>query len=137
MRHRRELRVRGAAGFALLLLTAAIFVFARGGDRSGGEAASPEQLEGRHEIVARGYGMTARRHVYAAGKGAAMHEHAAPRLVVVLSGGTLEARAPDGTVRVVELETGAVSFRPAEAHALRNVGVTTIEIIEVEIPPAD
>jgi hypothetical protein len=53
--------------------------------------------------------------------------------VVVLSGGSFEVTAGDGAVRTVDLAAGQVMFRGPERHALKNVGDTTIETIEVDL----
>ncbi len=90
--------------------------------------------EGSHEIAAEGLGTVAWRNSYEPGQVAAMHEHPRPRFVVVISGGTLLATAPDGTQRRIELRTGQVVVRPAERHALENIGSTRVEVIEIEIP---
>lgn len=90
--------------------------------------------EAHKEKAAEGLGTIAWRAIYAPGDVAGMHEHEKPRFVIVLGGGTLRATAPDGTSRDVVLETGSVSIRPAERHALENVGTTRVEVVEIEIP---
>ncbi len=82
--------------------------------------------------AAEGYGAIALRNTYDPGEGAAMHQHAQPRLVVVLSGGTLEVTGPDGVPRTVDLAVGQAMVRGPESHAIRNVGPTTVETIEME-----
>ncbi len=90
--------------------------------------------EARKEKAAEGLGTIAWRAIYEPGDVASMHEHPKPRFVIVLGGGTLRATADDGTSRDVVLETGSVSIRPAERHALENVGTTRVEVIEIEVP---
>ncbi|MDH3285710.1 MAG: hypothetical protein OEQ13_13345 [Acidobacteriota bacterium] len=128
---------RRVAALALAAAAALAVALATVDGRGGVGGLASGIVEGRHETAAEGFGVTARRHVYEKGEGTAMHEHRRPRLVVVLSGGTLEATSPDGTTRLIELESGAASVRPAEAHALRNVGMTTVELIEAEFPAGD
>lgn len=100
-----------------------------------GQALGPETIApGTSAPAAEGFGLVALRNTYDPGEGAARHEHHAPRLVVVLAGGTLEVTLDDGTVRRADLAAGEVMLRGPEAHALRNVGGTTIELIEMEIP---
>ncbi|RMF71277.1 MAG: cupin domain-containing protein [Acidobacteria bacterium] len=120
------MRLRALAAVPLAVSIVAVAVAAAG-------SATPPR-EGRHELAAEGLGTQAWRNVYEPGEVAAMHEHPKPRYVVVISGGTLLATAPDGTRRRLELKTGQVVIRPAERHALENVGRTRIEVIEIEIP---
>jgi quercetin dioxygenase-like cupin family protein len=101
---------------------------------AGWAAGQAARLAGRSEVAAEGFGAVAVRNVYSPGATAPMHEHARPRLVVVLSGGTLRVTAPDGSQRAVELGTGAVALRGPERHALENTGATTIELVEMELP---
>jgi quercetin dioxygenase-like cupin family protein len=82
--------------------------------------------------AAEGFGVVALRNTYDPGESAPLHAHARPRLVVVLSGGTFEVVGPDGETRSVDLAAGQVMLRGPESHALRNVGATTIETVEME-----
>lgn len=128
MRTTRSTTIRTRVAIPLLFALAfALIGFAAG-------KVSETAREGTKEIAAEGLGTIAWRARYAPGEIAPMHEHAKPRFVVVLAGGTLRATAPDGTERDIALETGAVSIRPAEWHALRNVGTTTVEVVEIEMP---
>jgi quercetin dioxygenase-like cupin family protein len=61
------------------------------------------------------------------------HEHAHPRVVVVLAGGTLEIRDTGGTTATFEVRAGDVVWRPAEKHAIANPGATAVRLIEVDI----
>jgi quercetin dioxygenase-like cupin family protein len=61
------------------------------------------------------------------------HEHAHPRVVVVLEGGTLEIRDPGGTTATFEVRAGDVVWRPAETHTLANTGATAVRLVEVDI----
>lgn len=49
------------------------------------------------------------------------------------SGGTVQTTAPDGTVSVVELPPGQALWRDAQSHSTRNIGSTTVRVLEVEI----
>lgn len=89
---------------------------------------------GTSVAAAEGFGVVALRNTYDPGEGAPLHEHPAPRLVVVLSGGTLEVAGPDGSVRTVDLAVGQVMLRGPETHALKNVGASTVETIELDLP---
>jgi len=100
-----------------------------------GFALGREQVRpGSSSRAAEGYGLVALRNTYDPGEGAAFHEHTSPRLVVVLSGGSLEIGAEDGSVRRVDLAAGQVALRGPESHSVRNVGETTVETIEMEVP---
>ncbi len=115
-------------GMAVLALGAA---FAAGRASGAGSAVAP--AAGTSVTAAEGYGLVALRNTYDPGESAPLHEHAAPRLVVVLSGGSFEVTAGDGAMRTVDLAAGQVMFRGPETHALKNVGDTTIETIELDL----
>ena len=61
------------------------------------------------------------------------HEHAVPRVVVVLEGGTLEVRGEAGDVKTLHLKAGDVVWRPAEKHAIANPGATPVRVVEIDI----
>jgi quercetin dioxygenase-like cupin family protein len=82
----------------------------------------------------KGFGYEAKKIHYLPGDVAPMHEHKTPRLVVVLQGGQLEVENEQGAKRVITLDTGSVSFRDAEKHALKNVGQGPIDVVEMELP---
>jgi quercetin dioxygenase-like cupin family protein len=88
---------------------------------------------GSRELVAERGDFVAWRLEYGPGEGAALHAHAAPRLVVVLSGGVLEIVSASGERRRVVLESGSVSIRPPESHSLINVGDRRVVLIEMEL----
>ena len=115
-------------GMAVVALGAA---FAAG--RASGAAAAVAPAAGTSVTAAEGYGFVALRNTYDPGESAPLHEHATPRLVVVLSGGSFEVTAGDGTMRTVDLAAGQVMFRGPETHALKNIGDTTIETIEMDL----
>lgn len=69
---------------------------------------------------------------YAPGQGIGMHDHPA-RVVVFLTDATLEVTLPDGSTRTLERKAGAVEATPPTKHAVRNVGATTCETIEIEL----
>jgi len=74
--------------------------------------------------------------VYPAGGSVPVHAHRFPRVAHVIEGGTVETTAPDGSVATLELKPGLTLWRDAQRHATRNVGSTTVRIIEVEIKHA-
>lgn len=64
------------------------------------------------------------------------HTHAFPRTVYVVRGGIVELVAADGTVTQLEVRRGEALWRPAETHTVRNVGPTTVTLVETEIKGA-
>ena len=71
--------------------------------------------------------------IYPPGASGPRHEHTVPRVVVVLEGGRLEIRDAAGEVKTLDLKSGDVVWRPAEAHAIANVGPTTVRLVEIDI----
>ena len=63
-----------------------------------------------------------------------MHTHDLPHVGVVIQGGTLEFRYPDGKTETAKLEAGGVGFREANVtHEPVNPGKTPVRVIEVEL----
>jgi len=73
---------------------------------------------------------------YPRGSSVPMHEHRSPHVVYVVEGGTVQTTTPDGSVADVELRSGQTLWRDAQSHSTRNVGSTTVKIVEVEIKSA-
>lgn len=67
---------------------------------------------------------------------APMHTHLWPHVVYVIDGGTLQTTAADGTVSTVELRAGQTLWRNAQTYSTRNIGSTTVRIVEVAIKNA-
>jgi mannose-6-phosphate isomerase-like protein (cupin superfamily) len=68
------------------------------------------------------------------GKPQGMHTHKVPHVGVVIEGGTLELRSPDGKSEELELVAGGAGYRGANVtHEAINRGTTPIRVIEVEI----
>jgi quercetin dioxygenase-like cupin family protein len=55
-----------------------------------------------------------------------------PRVVVALSGATLEHILPDGTHQPSTLKTGEIAWRPAATHIGHNLGNTPLWVIAIE-----
>jgi quercetin dioxygenase-like cupin family protein len=70
---------------------------------------------------------------YEPGEASPLHAHEHPRVVYVLDGGELELVAEDGTSTRIRIEPGQTSWRPPENHVVRNVGRTTIRVLETEV----
>mgnify|MGYP001585896798 CR=1 FL=1 len=61
------------------------------------------------------------------------HEHAYPRAVVVLEGGSLEIRDAGGGAKSLAVKSGDVLWRPAERHAITNTGTTAVRLVEIDV----
>ena len=63
-----------------------------------------------------------------------MHTHDLPHVGVVIQGGTLVFRYPDGKSETAKLEAGGVGYRDANvAHEPTNPGSAPVRVIEVEL----
>lgn len=63
-----------------------------------------------------------------------MHTHELPHVGIVIQGGTLVFKYPDGTSETAKLEAGSVGFRDANVtHAPMNPGTAPVRVIEVEL----
>ncbi len=65
---------------------------------------------------------------------AAMHTHALAHVGIVIQGGTLSFRYPDGRTETEMLSAGGVGYRDANVtHEPTNVGSAPVRVIEVEL----
>jgi mannose-6-phosphate isomerase-like protein (cupin superfamily) len=63
-----------------------------------------------------------------------MHTHKLPHVGVVIDGGTLVFRYPDGKTETAKLDRGGAGFRDANVtHEPTNPGKTPVRVIEVEL----
>jgi mannose-6-phosphate isomerase-like protein (cupin superfamily) len=63
-----------------------------------------------------------------------MHTHDLPHVGVVIDGGKMIFRSPDGTTETMTLERGGVGYRDANVtHEPVNLGTTPVRVIEVEL----
>jgi quercetin dioxygenase-like cupin family protein len=63
-----------------------------------------------------------------------MHTHALPHVGVVIQGGTLVFKYPDGKSETMKLEVGGAGFREANVtHEPVNTGSAPVRVIEVEL----
>jgi quercetin dioxygenase-like cupin family protein len=63
-----------------------------------------------------------------------MHTHELPHVGIVIQGGTLVFRYPDGKSETMNLEVGGVGFREANVtHEPVNSGSSPVRVIEVEL----
>jgi quercetin dioxygenase-like cupin family protein len=68
------------------------------------------------------------------GTSAGMHTHDLPHVGVVIQGGTLLFKYPDGKSETMKLEAGGAGFREANVtHEPTNPGKTAVRVIEVEL----
>jgi quercetin dioxygenase-like cupin family protein len=65
-----------------------------------------------------------------------LHQHRYPHVLYVIEGGTVETTALDGTVNTLELRPGQTFWRGPQSHSTRNIGPSTVRIVEVEIKNA-
>jgi quercetin dioxygenase-like cupin family protein len=130
---------RRSAGWSAAALVALGLLAAAGGGAPAGAAApgSPTDgfapTQGLKRIVLENERVRAQAIEYPPGARGAEHEHAAPRVVVVLEGGTLEVRDPAGKASTLRLKTGDVVWRPAERHAIANPGATAVRLVEIDV----
>jgi quercetin dioxygenase-like cupin family protein len=73
---------------------------------------------------------------YPKGGSVPLHEHRFPHVLYVIEGGTVQTTAPDGGVTTLDVRAGQVLWRDAQSHSTRNVGPTTVRIVEVEVKNA-
>jgi mannose-6-phosphate isomerase-like protein (cupin superfamily) len=63
-----------------------------------------------------------------------MHTHELPHVGVVIQGGTLVFKYPDGKSETAKLDAGGAGFREANVtHQPVNTGSTPVRVIEVEL----
>jgi quercetin dioxygenase-like cupin family protein len=68
------------------------------------------------------------------GGSAGMHTHDLPHVGIVIQGGTLVFKYPDGKSETMKLDAGGVGFREANVtHEPTNPGKTAVRVIEVEL----
>jgi quercetin dioxygenase-like cupin family protein len=70
---------------------------------------------------------------YVPGETAGMHQHRAPRFVYVISGGTLRSTEASGIVAETVYEPDTCFYASPTSHDLRNVGDSTVVLLEVEV----
>jgi hypothetical protein len=63
-----------------------------------------------------------------------MHTHKLPHVGVIIDGGTLVMRSPDGKIETMNLQRGGAGFREANVtHEPIAKGTSPIRVIEVEL----
>ena len=69
---------------------------------------------------------------YKPGESSVLHSHP-DCAVYVISGGTAQFTAKDGTKMTNEMKTGMTMISPADTHSVKNVGKTTMKVLLVEV----
>jgi len=95
--------------------------------------AAAEGTEATKKVVRQNERVRAQSNYYPAGASVAEHEHASPRIVVVIEGGTLEVRDVSGRVSTLSLKNGDIVWRPPEKHSITNVGSTPVRLVEIDV----
>jgi mannose-6-phosphate isomerase-like protein (cupin superfamily) len=126
-----------AAGLVLGIgVTALAGVTLRG---ASGAPATPTMEQGQatassSKIVLENARVRVKEAVFAPGTTSPMHTHDLAHVGVVISGGTLVFKYPDGKSETLDLPTGGVGFRDANVtHEPTNPGKTPVRVIEVEL----
>lgn len=74
---------------------------------------------------------------YPPGAGVPLHTHRFPSIVCIIDGGTLQTTTPEGVVETYELRQGETLWSDtASTHSARNVGTTTLRLVEIEVKRA-
>lgn len=95
--------------------------------------AAAEGTEATKKVVLQNDRVRAQSNYYPAGASIPEHEHASPRIVVVIEGGTLEMRDVSGKVSTLSMKNGDVVWRPPEKHSITNVGSTPVRLVEIDV----
>lgn len=105
--------------------------------RAAAEAAIPQRgnaAENGVRIVLENARVRVREVTFPPKQTAAMHTHALAHVGIVIQGGTLSFRYPDGRTETEMLSAGGVGYRDANVtHEPTNVGTTPVRVIEVEL----
>ena len=124
-----------AAGLAAgALITALFFAGVRGADRLEASAQTTAASKNASKVVLENARVRVRDVTFLPGASAGMHTHDLPHVGVVIQGGTLLFKSPDGKSESMKLDTGGVGFREANVtHEPTNPGKTPVRVIEVEL----
>ena len=117
-----RLMIRQLSGFTLGLFVGATLAAVGAGQTQGSAKVVLENARVRVRDVTFPPGPTA------------MHTHELAHVGIVIQGGTLVFKYPDGKSETAQLEVGSVGFRDANVtHAPVNTGTTPVRVIEVEL----
>ena len=98
-----------------------------------GWAPAAESTEYSQKVVLQNDRVRAQMNYYPAGTSSPEHEHKAPRVVVVVEGGTLEIRDASGKTSTLSLKNGDIVWRPPEKHSVSNSGSTPVRLVEIDL----
>ena len=120
-----------AAGLAVgVALTAIGFVSVR----SATNVEASQAAKATSKIVLENARVRVKDVTFPPGVSAGMHTHDLPHVGVIIRGGTLIFKGPDGKSETAKLETGGVGYRDANVtHEPVNPGKTPVRVIEVEL----
>lgn len=127
------------AGFAAGLAAGAIItaVFFAGSPVGHGLEASAQPAAAQKntaKIVLENSRVRVRDVTFLPGTSAGMHTHDLPHVGVVIQGGTLLFKYPDGKSETMKLDAGGAGYRDANVtHEPTNPGKTPVRVIEVEL----
>jgi quercetin dioxygenase-like cupin family protein len=124
-----------AAGLAAGAVLAMVFFAAvRGGKRVEASGQTAAASKDGVKIVLENPRVRVRDVTFRPGTSAGMHTHDLPHVGVVIQGGTLVFKYPDGKSETMKLEAGGAGFREANVtHEPTNPGKTPVRVIEVEL----
>ena len=124
-----------AAGLiAGVLLTTLVSAFAEGRAILAQQKGASASAAPAPKIVLENARVRVRDVTFPPGVSAGMHTHDLAHVGVVIQGGTLVFKYPDGKSETAKLDAGGVGFREANVtHEPTNPGKTPVRVIEVEL----
>jgi quercetin dioxygenase-like cupin family protein len=128
-----------AAGFitglaAGAIITGVCFVGLPGVNRVEASAQATATSKNASKIVLENNRVRVKDVTFLPGASAGMHTHDLPHVGIIIQGGTLVFKSPDGKSETMKLATGGVGFREANVtHEPINQSKTPVRVIEVEL----
>ena len=121
------------AGFAIGALTAAGVLAEDAVKARSAEIASQDPRPTNAKVLLENSRVRVRDVIFPPGE-TPMHTHQLPHVGVVIQGGTLVFKYPDGTSETAKLEAGGAGFREANVtHQPVNTGTSPVRVVEVEL----
>ena len=123
-----------AAGVAVGVVVTALSFSGLGGSSRVEAAQQKAASKATSKIVLENARVRVRDVTFPAGVSAGMHTHDLAHVGVIIQGGTLIFKSPDGKSETAKLDTGGVGYRDANVtHDPMNPGKTPVRVIEVEL----
>jgi len=120
-----------AAGAVIVMV---FFAAVPGGERLEASAQTAAASKDGVRVVLENPRVRVRDVTFLPGVSAGMHTHDLPHVGIVIQGGTLVFKYPDGKSETMKLDAGGVGFREANVtHEPTNPGKTPVRVIEVEL----